>query len=51
MSLSRSFVKSGPHRVVYRVDLPEGSVYIKHYLVPDYRAMFRQWFRRGKGRN
>jgi tRNA A-37 threonylcarbamoyl transferase component Bud32 len=44
-------VKSGPHRIVYRVDLPDGAVYIKHYLVPDYRAMFRQWFRRGKGRN
>lgn len=44
-------VKSGPHRIVYRVDLPEGAVFIKHYLVPDYRAMFRQWFRRGKGRN
>jgi tRNA A-37 threonylcarbamoyl transferase component Bud32 len=44
-------VKSGPHRVVYRVDLPEGAVYVKHNLVPDLRAMFRQWFRRGKGRN
>jgi tRNA A-37 threonylcarbamoyl transferase component Bud32 len=44
-------VKSGPHRIVYRVDLPEGAIFIKHYLVPDYRAMFRQWFRRGKGRN
>ena len=44
-------VKSGPHRIVYRVDLPEGTIYVKHYLVPDYRAMFRQWFRRGKGRN
>ena len=44
-------VKSGPHRIVYRVDLPEGAIYIKHFLVPDYRAMFRQWFRRGKGRN
>ncbi|MBV8129120.1 MAG: phosphotransferase [Planctomycetaceae bacterium] len=44
-------VKSGPHRVVYRVDLPEGAIYVKHYLVPDYRAMWRQWFRRGKGRN
>jgi tRNA A-37 threonylcarbamoyl transferase component Bud32 len=44
-------VKSGPHRVVFRVDLPEGALFIKHYLVPDYRAMFRQWFRRGKGRN
>jgi tRNA A-37 threonylcarbamoyl transferase component Bud32 len=44
-------IKSGPHRVVYRVDLPAGAIYVKHYLVPDYRAMFRQWFRRGKGRN
>lgn len=44
-------VKSGPHRIVYRVDLPEGAVYVKHNLIPDYRAMFRQWFRRGKGRN
>ena len=44
-------VKTGPHRVVYRVDLAEGSVYVKHFLVPDVRAMARQWFRRGKGRN
>ena len=44
-------VKSGPHRVVYRVDLADGAIYIKHYLVPDFRAMFRQWIRRGKGRN
>jgi tRNA A-37 threonylcarbamoyl transferase component Bud32 len=44
-------IKAGPHRVVYRAELPEGAVYIKHNLVPDYRAMFRQWFRRGKGRN
>jgi serine/threonine protein kinase len=44
-------VKSGPHRIVYRVALPEGSLYIKHYLVPNRRAKYRQWFRRGKGRN
>ena len=44
-------VKKGPHRVVYRVDLVEGPVYIKHYLVPGFRAKVRQWFRRGKGRN
>ena len=44
-------VKSGPHRIVYRVQLPEFAVYIKHYLVPDRRAKYRQWFRRGKGRN
>ena len=44
-------VKTGPHRVVYRVDLPEGAVYVKHFLVPNFRAKVRQWVRRGKGRN
>jgi tRNA A-37 threonylcarbamoyl transferase component Bud32 len=44
-------VKTGPHRVVYRADLPEGAVYVKHYLVPGLRAKLRQWVRRGKGRN
>jgi tRNA A-37 threonylcarbamoyl transferase component Bud32 len=46
-----SIIKSGPHRVVYRVALPEGTLFIKHYLVPNRRAILRQWFRRGKGRN
>jgi tRNA A-37 threonylcarbamoyl transferase component Bud32 len=46
-----STVKSGPHRIVYRVTLPQGTLYIKHYLVPNRRAILRQWFRRGKGRN
>jgi tRNA A-37 threonylcarbamoyl transferase component Bud32 len=44
-------VKSGPHRIVYRADLPDGGIYVKHYLVPNKRAILRQWFRRGKGRN
>jgi tRNA A-37 threonylcarbamoyl transferase component Bud32 len=44
-------VKSGPHRVVYRAELPAGGIFIKHYLVPNKRAVLRQWFRRGKGRN
>jgi len=44
-------IKKGPHRVVYRVDLPEGSVYVKHFLVPNFRSKLRQWLRRGKGRN
>jgi tRNA A-37 threonylcarbamoyl transferase component Bud32 len=48
---SLATVKSGPHRIVYRVALPEGTLYIKHYLVPNRRAILRQWFRRGKGRN
>jgi tRNA A-37 threonylcarbamoyl transferase component Bud32 len=46
-----STIKSGPHRTVWRVALPEGAIYIKHFLVPDLRSVFRQWFRRGKGRN
>jgi tRNA A-37 threonylcarbamoyl transferase component Bud32 len=46
-----SVVKSGPHRAVYRVALPGGAIFIKHFLVPNRRAVFRQWFRRGKGRN
>ncbi|MFI5461474.1 MAG: lipopolysaccharide kinase InaA family protein [Isosphaerales bacterium] len=44
-------IKSGPHRIVYRVDLPRGTIYLKHFLVPDWRATLRQWVRRGKGRN
>ena len=46
-----AIIKSGPHRVVYRVDLAQGSIYVKHFLVPDWRATLRQWVRRGKGRN
>ncbi len=44
-------IKTGPQRVVYRADLPEGSVFVKHNLVPSWREMLRQWFRRGKSRN
>jgi tRNA A-37 threonylcarbamoyl transferase component Bud32 len=44
-------VKSGPHRIVYRVDLPRGPIFLKHFLVPDWRSTIRQWVRRGKGRN
>ena len=44
-------VKSGTQRVVYRVDLPRGTIFVKHFLVPSFFAMVRQWLRRGKGRN
>jgi tRNA A-37 threonylcarbamoyl transferase component Bud32 len=44
-------VKTGPHRTVYRADLSEGAVYVKHFRVPGFRAKLRQWVRRGKGRN
>jgi tRNA A-37 threonylcarbamoyl transferase component Bud32 len=44
-------IKTGPNRVVYRVELPGSAVYVKHYKVPSWREVLRQWFRRGKGRN
>jgi tRNA A-37 threonylcarbamoyl transferase component Bud32 len=44
-------IKTGPQRVVYRVDLPQGAIFVKHFLVPGLREKIRQWFRRGKGRN
>jgi tRNA A-37 threonylcarbamoyl transferase component Bud32 len=44
-------VKTGPHRAVYKVELDAGAVFVKHYLVPEFRSVLRQWFRRGKGRN
>lgn len=44
-------IKSNPQRVVYRVELPEAALYIKHFKVPSWRETLRQWFRRGKGRN
>ncbi len=44
-------IKSGPNRIVYKVELPQGTIYIKHFLVPDLRTTLRQWIRRGKGRN
>jgi tRNA A-37 threonylcarbamoyl transferase component Bud32 len=51
-------VKSGSHREVWRAELPAGEdgtaepvVYVKHHRVPDRRTKWRQWFRRGKGRN
>lgn len=43
-------VKKGPHRVVYRVELPEVSFYLKHNLVCDTRSWLRQLFRPSKAR-
>src|SRR5947209_7133313 len=37
-------VKTGPHRAVYRADLAQGTVFVKHFLVPGWREMLRQWF-------
>lgn len=44
-------IKDAPHRRVYRVELPEGAVYIKHYPVNDLRSRVRQWFRPTKARH
>ena len=43
-------VKQGPHRVVYRVDLPGLPFYLKHNLVPDMARWLRQVVRRSKAR-
>src|SRR5437660_11309498 len=43
-------VKQAPHRIVYRVDLPDLSFYIKHNLLPDTRARLRQIVRPSKAR-
>jgi tRNA A-37 threonylcarbamoyl transferase component Bud32 len=42
-------VKQGPHRIVYRVQLANRSIYIKHHRVPNARVMFSQWAQSSKG--
>jgi len=34
-------IKSGPHRSVYRIVLPSGPVFLKHYKTSDWRARAR----------
>lgn len=43
-------VKQGPHRIVYRVELPGLCFYVKHNYVHDQRAWFRQLVRPSKAR-
>lgn len=38
-------VKDGLHRSVYRLQLPEGGFYIKHYRINDWRALARNLLR------
>jgi tRNA A-37 threonylcarbamoyl transferase component Bud32 len=45
-----SIVKHGPHRTVYRVQLADRSIYIKHHRVPNAGAMLSQWAQSSKGR-
>src|SRR5260370_14180948 len=43
-------VKQGPHRIVYRVELPGLCFYVKHNLIHDPWAGFRQLVRQIKAR-
>ncbi len=43
-------VKKGPHRIVYRVDLPELSFFVKHNLMPDWPTWLRGIVRPSKAR-
>jgi tRNA A-37 threonylcarbamoyl transferase component Bud32 len=43
-------VKQGPHRIVYRVELPGMCFYLKHNRVTDARAWLRQLVRPSKAR-
>jgi tRNA A-37 threonylcarbamoyl transferase component Bud32 len=43
-------VKNGPHRIVYRVELPELCFYVKRNLVTDRLCWARQLIRRSKAR-
>jgi hypothetical protein len=43
-------VKHGPHRTVYRVEMPGLRFFLKHYRLPTMRAWLRECFRPSKAR-
>src|SRR5262245_55950233 len=43
-------VKTGPHRTVYRVALPNGTIYVKHCRISGFRAWARELLRPVKAR-
>lgn len=43
-------IKQGPHRTVYRIDIPEGRFFLKHYRLHDIRAWLREVVRPSKAR-
>jgi tRNA A-37 threonylcarbamoyl transferase component Bud32 len=45
-----SVVKHGPHRTVYRVELPGLNFYLKHYRLANTRAWLRELVRSSKAR-
>lgn len=38
-------VKTGPHRTVYRLTLPCGEFYLKHFRIADWKAQAQNFFR------
>ncbi len=40
-----SVVKTGPHRTVYRLDLPAGEFYLKQFRLADWKALLRNLVR------
>lgn len=44
-------VKTGPHRVVYRVALDDLTFFVKRHLTPDIRSRLRLWLRSNKARS
>lgn len=43
-------VKAASHRIVWRADLPNATLFIKYYPIRDWRARIRQCFRPAKAR-
>lgn len=43
-----SIVKTGPHRTVYHLQLPEGNFYLKHYRTADWQAILQNMVRPSK---
>jgi tRNA A-37 threonylcarbamoyl transferase component Bud32 len=43
-------IKKGPHRVVYRIELPQLTFFVKKNLVPDWTTWLRQLVRPSKAR-
>jgi tRNA A-37 threonylcarbamoyl transferase component Bud32 len=41
----RDVVKTGPHRIVSRLNLPAGEFYIKHFRIADWQALLRNLVR------
>jgi tRNA A-37 threonylcarbamoyl transferase component Bud32 len=47
-SNSLEIIKTGPHRTVYRVQLENEGVYLKHYKTPDWKSKVQNFVRPSK---